>query len=216
MELLSVPACCRPMLKSSLSALLLATCLSQAGCVAPQAGVRQYQDESTAVTITVATEPVVLAREVSMLAVNARDYVSLQPLEVNRSGQRRYYFFGYGWSTIDRRDGAGLAAPADVELALQADDRTIALRMSPREFQNAGLSVLPLPSPAPGARPLLFPSDRATLLFVGTARVLSAQSPGPAGATPVEPYRQWTVPDAGFKTFFERIGPAQPIRTPSR
>lgn len=216
MELLSAPACGRLMRRSSLVALLFAAVLSQAGCIAPRAGARQYQDEGSAVTITVATEPLVLAREVSMLAVNARDYISLMPLEVNRSGQRRYYFFGYSWSTIDRRDGAGVAAPGGAELALQADDRTIALRMSAGEFQNAGVGALPVPPPVPGAQPLLFPSDRATLLFVGTAQVLSAQPPASAGAAPVERYRQWTVPDSGFKAFFDRIGPAQPVRTPSR
>ena len=42
--------------------------------------------------------------------MNARDYVSLAPIEVNRSGERHYYWFGYLWSTIDRRDGESLLA----------------------------------------------------------------------------------------------------------
>lgn len=192
-----------------------ASVLAMTGCVSPPPGARQYQDENTAVTITVASEPVVLAREVSMLAVNARDYVSLFPLEVNRAGQRRYYFFGYSWSTIDRREVEG-TPQGDVELKLQADDRLIALKMSPRELQAAGLSTVPVPAPAPGARPLLFPSDRPTLLFVGTARSLSAEFGDKAGAAPLEQYRQWEMPASGFKAFFERIGPAQPVRTPPR
>lgn len=196
--------------------LLLAACLYQSGCVASPSGARQYQDDNTAVTITVASEPIVLAREVSMLAVNARDYVSLYPLEVNRAGQRKYYFFGYSWSTIDRRDDKGAAVPLDAELNLQADDRTVVLRMSPSEFQNAGVSALPVPRPVPDARPLLFPADRSTLLFVGTARGFSAQLGGPASAAALEQYRQWTVPHSGFAGFFERIGPSQTNRAPSR
>ncbi len=217
MELLRLPARSGPGSRLALWALLLvATCLPQSGCVAVRAGARQYQDESTAVTITVATDPVVLAREVSMLAVNARDYVSLFPLEVNRSGQRRYYFYGYSWSTIDRRQTPGATVPSDDELTLQADDRTVVLRMSSRELQNAGLRTLPVAPPASGARPLLFPTDRATLLFVGTARALSAQFAATSGAASVEQFRQWSAPEPGFKGFFERIGSAQPTRTPSR
>jgi hypothetical protein len=151
-----------------------------------------------------------------MLAVNARDYVSLYPLEVNRAGQRRYYFFGYSWSTIDRRDAKEDAGPVDAELNLQADDRAVALRMSPSEFQSAGVRALPMPRPVPAARPLLFLADRATLLFVGTARALSAQFGAPESAATLEQYRQWTVPKTGFDGFFERIGPAQTNRAPSR
>ncbi|MEQ1581697.1 MAG: hypothetical protein ABL964_13995 [Steroidobacteraceae bacterium] len=216
MELLSGQVRSRRGLNAALGFLLLAACLSQSGCVTAPSGARQYQDETTAVTITIASEPFVLAREVSMLAVNARDYVSLYPLEVNRAGQRRYYFFGYSWSTIDRRDDKGAAASVDAELNLQADDRAVALRMSPSEFQSAGVSALPMTRPVPDARPLLYPTDRATLLFVGTARALSAQFGGPASAAALEQYRQWTRPGSGFEGFFERIGPAQVFRAPSR
>jgi hypothetical protein len=216
MELLSFQARGRGSPGIGLYALLLAASLTQSGCIAARSGASQYQDDTTAVTVTVATEPVVLAREVSMLAVNARDYVSLYPLEVNRAGQRRYYFFGYSWSTIDRRDDKGAQGPVDAEMTLQADDRTVALRMSPGELQSAGVSALPAPRPVPDARPLLFSTDRATLLFVGTAGALSAQFGGPANDATLEPYRQWTVPATGFKAFFERIAPAPAIRAPSR
>lgn len=151
-----------------------------------------------------------------MLAVNARDYVSLYPLEVNRAGQRRYYFFGYSWSTIDRRDGKGTAGPVDAELTLQADDRTVVLKMYSSEFRSAGVNALPFAPPVPDAQPMLFPADRATLLFVGTASALSAQFTGPPTAAVLEQYRQWSMPAGGFDGFFERIGPAQAIRTPSR
>ncbi len=195
---------------------LLACCALQGACVAADPSARQYQDEATAVTVTTTVEPLVLAREVSLLAVNARDYLSLFPVEVNRAGQRRYYLFGYSWSTIDRRGDARAAVAGEVAFNLRADDRDIVLKMAEREFQSAALSALPVPAPVPAARPLLFPVDRATLLFVGTARVLSAHSGDAPATAPVEPYRLWKRPGGGLNAFLERIGPVQSGGTPSR
>jgi hypothetical protein len=195
---------------------IAAACLALAACVSPATGTRQYQDESTAVTVTTATEPLVLAREVSLLAANARDYVSLFPVEVNRAGQRRYYFFGYTWSTIDRRTGPATTTSEPISFSLRADDRDIELKASPREFQSAGISEWPVPAPVPTATPFLFPTDRATLLFVSTARVLSAGPAGASSGSPTERYLPWSSPKLGFVSFFERIGPAQALRNDAR
>jgi hypothetical protein len=45
---------------------------------------------------------------------------------------------------------------------------------------------------------------------------LSAQFAGPPGAAVLEQYRQWSVPESGFDAFFERVGPVQAPRAPSR
>jgi len=187
---------------------VLGLCAAVSACAVSVPGTRQYQDESTAVTVTITTEPIVLAREVSLLAANARDYLSLFPVEVNRAGQRRYYLFAYSWSTIDRRETAGAPDPGPSAFTLRADDRDIVLRMPAREFQSAGVAQLPVPPPVPTAIPLLFPADRATLLFIGTARVLSAQHADLAAGSPTERYVMWSRPPGGFTPFFERIAPA--------
>jgi hypothetical protein len=190
--------------------------IATSGCATDGTGVVQYQDEKTAVTVTVATTPVVLAREVPMLAVNARDYLNLTAIEVNRTGQRRYYFFGYSWSTIDRREQDADSAARVAELVLKADDRVLTLNMSPREFETAGLVTLPLPPPGPGARPVLYPADRATLAYVGAAEVLSAEFSSAAGATPAEPYRPWNGSAADFESFLDRTAPLRGDRATSR
>ena len=84
--------------------------------------VREYLDEKTAATITVTSASMIFARERPELAVNARDYISLAALEVNRAGTRSYYWFAYVWSTIDRRDDTPLLIESD-ELVLMADGR---------------------------------------------------------------------------------------------
>lgn len=193
---------------------VLVLCAYVGACAGAGPAARQYQDESTAVTVTTLAEPIVLAREVSLLAANARDYLSLYPVEVNRTGQRRYYFFGYSWSTIDRREAAVAPDAARPEVTLRADDRDIVLKMSAREFETAGVTAMPVPPPVPAATPVLYPTDRATLLFVGTARVLSAQATATAAGAATERYATWSRPPGDFKPFFEKITPAAPRTEP--
>ncbi len=195
---------------------LLACLAAVSGCVTGGSGTSQYQDERTAVTVTVASNPVVLAREVPVLAANARDYVSLTALEVNRTGKRSYYLFGYSWSTIDRKNTAVGTEAAEAVLVLQADDRKLTLKMSPRELETAGLSRLPLPPPGPGARPILYPTDRPTLVYVGAARELSAELGGSTTGTPAEPFRPWNGSTTDFSPFLDRTAPVRADRSISR
>ena len=58
----------------------------------------------------------VFARERPELAVHARDYITLVPLDVNRMGKHSLYFYVYVWSTIDKRGlPANEAAPGQIE-----------------------------------------------------------------------------------------------------
>lgn len=136
--------------------------------------VRTYLDETTAATVTVATEPLVFARERTDLAVNARDYLSLAPIEVNRAGTRTYYWFGYVWSTIDRRDGEAIA-DRDDEWVLLADDRPIPLRPERQSLRELGIAELPLRRPVRTAVPLLFGTQPEILTFVAGASSFNAQ-----------------------------------------
>jgi hypothetical protein len=106
--------------------LALAAIMIARAAAADDDAVREYVDEITAVSITVPVESLLFARERTDLAANARDYITLTPLEINRTGQRACYWFGYVWSTIDRP----IAVLEGDELVLLADGRPIALRWS--------------------------------------------------------------------------------------
>jgi hypothetical protein len=136
--------------------------------------VRSYLDQTTAATITVAVQTFVFARERTDLAVNARDYISLVPIEVNRSGQRAYYWFGYAWSTIDRRDQNPIVTASD-ELVLVADGRPIRLQRATTPSRELGLATPPTPSPARAAVAVLCPTDAEILNYVGAAAELHVQ-----------------------------------------
>ena len=87
----------------------------------------EYLDERTGATVTVTHEALVFAFERSTLAANARDYVTLTAVEVDRSGHLQVYLIGYFWSTIDRRNGSQLADLAQHPIEVSADGRVIRL-----------------------------------------------------------------------------------------
>jgi hypothetical protein len=155
-------------------AFLLASLLA-AGCAAtpPEAGEREYLDAETAATVTVGTRAIVFARERPELAVNARDYLTLVPVDVNRSGRHEQYFFGYAWSTIDKRGVPG-EADAPPRFDLIADGRLVALVPAADDRRDLGLGELPLSPPAHSAHLVVAPTTRETLEFVARAEEVLA------------------------------------------
>jgi hypothetical protein len=139
----------------------------------PTDGPRQYLDEKSAATVTVAREPLVFARERPELAVHARDYLTLVPIDVNRMGKHVVYFYGFVWSTIDKRAAPG-SDDGTLQFEIVADGRRIPLvpvKATPREL---GLAEPPLSPPSASARLLIAQTDRQTLAFLATAGVIQA------------------------------------------
>jgi hypothetical protein len=152
--------------------LLVAGLLAGCAASAPVAE-REYLDEVTAATVTVGTPVLVFARERPELAVHARDYLTLVPVDVNRAGTHVQYFVGYAWSTIDKRivqDGA--ASQARFELV--ADGRRIPLVPHPGPLRDLGLGEAPLPAPSRSAALLVAPATREQQQYVADAAELRA------------------------------------------
>ena len=170
-------------------ALALATLLA-AGCATPESasGGREYLDEVTAATITVGSPTLVFARARPELAVHARDYLTLVPVDVNRAGTHSQYFYGYVWSTLDKRGLAEEASDAR-RFDLVADGRRIALTPVAGEPRDLGLGEPPLPSPARSALVLVAPTNREIQAFVAGASVLRAVATHDGGAERFELWR---------------------------
>ena len=66
-----------------------------AGCsaVTREGAPEEYLDRATGVTVTHLDAPVVFSHAAPRLAVHARDYVYMGPLEINRTGKREYYLW---------------------------------------------------------------------------------------------------------------------------
>jgi hypothetical protein len=133
----------------------------------------EYLDEQTAATVTVREPALVFARERPELAVNARDYLTLVPVDVNRAGKHVQYYYGYVWSTIDKRRVSGVGTDSR-RFELIADGRQIPLDRYPGEPRTLGLGEAPVPPPARSAQVLVAPVSRDTQEFVARATELRA------------------------------------------
>ena len=115
----------------------------------------QFLDETTAVSVSTMAAPMIFSREQAGLAANARDYVYVGPIEINRTGERRYYLWIGVWSTIDR--GAAGQAPlqdAYEKVLITANDRPLELEVLSNDPEALGISKSPYPRPGPGTRSL--------------------------------------------------------------
>lgn len=145
-----------------------------AGCAASApVAEHEYLDEVTAATVTIGTPVLVFARERPELAVHARDYLTLVPVDVNRAGTHAQYFVGYAWSTIDKRSVAdGAASQARFELV--ADGRRIALVPHEGSLRELGLGEVPLQAPSRSAALLVASATREQQQYVADAAELRA------------------------------------------
>jgi hypothetical protein len=146
--------------------LLLSACATTEEAPAP----RQYLDEHTAATVTVAAGGLVFARARPEYAVNARDYLTVVPVDVNRGGSHLQYLYSYVWSTIDKPPGA---ADKPTTFELIADGRQIPLVQVSTPVHSLGFGEIPVPPPARNALPLISATNREVLQFLARAEVLS-------------------------------------------
>jgi hypothetical protein len=162
----------RQRLTPAATALVAVFCgLVVTGCATQnESASREYLDERTAATVTVAGGGLVFARARPEYAVNARDYLTLVPVDVNRAGTHVLYFYGYVWSTIDKP--AGSEALAQFELI--ADGRRIPLAPSTAAPRALGFGDPPVKLPARDARTLIVVTSREVLQFLVRAQELSA------------------------------------------
>lgn len=136
------------------------------GCASGSgAAIRQYMDESTSASVTVAGRPLVFARERPEFAVNARDYLTLVPLEVDRGGSRALYFYGYAWSTIDKRS-AGEVQREPMHFELVADGRPVPISSPADDPRHLGIARPPLQPPSANAVLLLTATTNDVLELV--------------------------------------------------
>jgi len=75
-----------------------------ASCAGTDTTVLQHLDPETGVTITRASAPIVMYRDMSAYSAHGRDYVYLGPVQVNNMGQREYFLWLGIWGTSDSAD----------------------------------------------------------------------------------------------------------------
>jgi hypothetical protein len=162
--------------RGPLCALWLAALLASTGVAgrAPPSEPEEYLDEQTGATVDLVDAPLVFARDRSERAANLRDYVTLSAASVNRGGKLEYVLVAYVWSTLDPRY-APAAERAD-SILLIADDRRIRLDAAGKTPADLGIARPVHAPPGQDSKPLVFPTDLATLRFIAAARSLAVQT----------------------------------------
>lgn len=163
-----------------------------------QIDVREYIDGTTGSTITAANEAMILYSEEPLLAANTRDYISIGPVEVNKSGQRSYLLWIGIWSTIDRPDFSGETVNR------RFDPIYFLIDGEPMEFSfvsRVRKEQAPYSSSAPGTIEGYYATTRNQIERLAAAADLRIRLS--IDESPVKIYRLWSRDTNSFADFSE-------------
>jgi hypothetical protein len=172
-----MPRCRSFVLLCAITALLSACASGGAGVDQSSASGKQphqHFDEHSGVTFSAMDKPLLFARDRSERAANLRDYVTMTAATVDRVGKHNCLLIAYIWSTLDARYEP--ARPVPDSLVLLADDRRIRLDASGGTPADFGINRAVDAPPGRTVKPLVLPTDLATLQFIGVARSLQVQA----------------------------------------
>jgi hypothetical protein len=166
---------------------MFALAILLAGCTTPAAAPKTTIDPNTGVSLIVADESLVLARDRRDIAAQARDYLTLVAAEIDEAGNRHLILAAHQWSTIDSRT-ADVRPLAGAELLLVADGRDFRLKplVGPFVDQYAKSPALRRPDDAEVVT-TLYDATPDMLGFIAASHTLSASFPS---SLPL-PYALW-------------------------
>lgn len=161
----------------AVSVLLLAGCTTQSSSIS--------RLDSSGLTVVTLTEAIVFARPVRTLAAGARDYAYIGPIEINRMGDRQYFFWIALASTVDR-DLLGVVPDDADALVLVVDESPMVL---PLVEWDTTLDIPPYDSPAPIYATLAAHTSLDQIHRIANANVIELYVA--AGATSTARYQRW-------------------------
>lgn len=172
--------------------LIAVVALAACSSVTNNVQVGEYLDETTGTTVWHVPEPAVFAREQPMLAANARDYVSLAPMELSSAGRREDLLWLWAWSTIDRRTARYDADASTVIVVVDGE---------PMELQRSRRRTLgrwPYAAPVNGGFMALFALSPSQAMRLSMAERISVVLPEGSAAGQ---YLVWHDASPGFRAF---------------
>ncbi len=187
------------MISRCLSIGLIAVLIS--GCsFAPGPGrVGEKLDPQTSVTITYSPTPMILFRDDPGHAANARNLVSLGPLQTNRSGSYQYFIWLGIWNTnhsvnaTDARDGFD-------SIMLLVDGEPLALEVSGWTPAAIGASQPVYPQPVASAIDAYYRVTADQIRLIAEADEVSLRTTGFSSRS-FELWDKQAVAREGFRSF---------------
>lgn len=163
--------------------------------------VRDQMDPVTSVSISYSQTPMVFYRDVSGRAAYARDFAHLAPLEVNRSGDYRYYLWIGIWNTMadaqsdQSRDGFE-------SIVIFADGEPLPLEVAGWTVAAIGASEPVYLKPVASAADAYYAVTVDQLRLIAEAKDVRLQSTGRRNDS-YEPWDDLKAAKAGLIKFLE-------------
>lgn len=182
-------------LATALLLLLVTACSSNPSLV------RDRLDPLTSVTIRYSQTPMVFYRDVSGRAAYARDFVHMAPLEVNRSGDYRYYLWLGIWNTME---SAEVDQPRDgfESIVIFADGEPLPLEIAGWTIAAIGASEPVFMKPVASAADAYYSVTVDQLRLIAEARDVRLQATGSRNVS-YEPWNDQKSARAGLIEFLD-------------
>jgi hypothetical protein len=151
---------------------LLTACASN-----PASLTREYLDTGTGVTVTASRVPLVLYRDNPAAAAYARNVVHLGPVEVNRSGEYRYYLWIGIWDTLQSTN-ASLSRDGFETIIITVDSESMALDLAGWTPAAIDTSAPVYLRPVASASEAYYPLTVDQIRFIAEARSVTLRTTG--------------------------------------
>ena len=180
-------------------AVVLASCASN-----PAALTREYLDTGTGVTVTASQVPLVLYRDNPAAAAYARNVVHLGPVEVNRSGEYRYFLWVGIWNTLQTAD-TSMSRDGFETIILTVDSESMTLDLAgwtPAAIDTSAPAYL---KPVASASEAYYPLTVDQIRFIAEARSVTLRT---TGSSPRE-YNLWSGQQSARQAllaFLDQVG----------
>lgn len=186
-------------LLSAVLAVVLTSCAS-----GPSALTREFLDTGTGVTVTASRVPLVLYRDNPAAAAYARNVVHLGPVEINRSGDYRYFLWVGIWNTLQSAD-AFRSRDGFETIILVVDNEPMALDLAGWTPAAINTSAPVYLRPVASASEAYYPLTIDQIRVIAEARDISLRT---TGNSPRE-YVLWSAQGSarqGLLAFLDRVG----------
>lgn len=151
-----------------MAALLASACASNSEIIVSKL------DPRTSVTITYNHSPLVFSRTLDENVSRAEEHLYLGPVEVNRSGDYRYYLWAATWSTMD--GSPDNPRPRRFEtIEVLADGKPVTLKLTAGSLRSIGVSEPVYRKPVPWATEAYYGITLDQLRLMAEATELRAQ-----------------------------------------
>jgi hypothetical protein len=157
---------------------------------------RQRLYERTAVVLTGLEAPLVLVRHQPQLGVNAREYVHVAPLEINRQGELRYYLWLSVLRTVAHEPAAAVRHRFE-HVYLYADGEPLELFATSSTLADRGLDNAFYASRVRGAVEVWYAVTADQLRWLGAAKEVQMA----CGLDPDLQYEAWDWDPRGLTAF---------------